>query len=149
MGLGDAVARQRRPALLCYDGSDAAKRAIEHAAALLVGGPAIVLTVWESVGSLLLRHPFPAATELGRQVREVSEEVVAELDADTIERAEATAAEGAALAATGGFEAQPLAHRALGRYAERTAVTVCRRSSRPPSDRMPPCSCSARAGSRA
>ena len=124
MGAADAVPGERRPALLCYDGSDDAKRAIEHAAALLGGGPAIVLTVWESIGSMLLRHPFPGATELSRQVREISDEVVDELDADTAERAEATAVEGAELATTGGFEARPLARRALGRYAERAAVTV-------------------------
>ena len=124
MASEEAVARERRPALLCYDGSDSAKSAIEHAAALLDGGPAIVLTVWESIGALLLRHPFPGATELGRDVRMASEEVVNELDADTAERAAATAAEGAELATTGGFEARSLAHRALGRYAERAAVTV-------------------------
>jgi hypothetical protein len=60
----------RRPALLCYDGSDYARRAIEQAAAVLDCGPAVVLTVWESIGPAL-RHPIPAVAEFGREfVRE-------------------------------------------------------------------------------
>lgn len=35
------------PALICYDGSEGAKRAIEVAAELLVARPAVVLTVWQ------------------------------------------------------------------------------------------------------
>jgi hypothetical protein len=42
--------------LLSYDGSDAARRAIERAGQLLGGGEAIVLTVWESLGSAILRN---------------------------------------------------------------------------------------------
>lgn len=114
----------RGSALLCYDGSDSAAAAIVHAGVVLAGGPAIVLTVWESLGSALLRYPLPGATELGRNFREISEDVVAELDADTAKWAEARAAEGAEVAGTAGFDARPLARRALGRLAERTEVTV-------------------------
>jgi hypothetical protein len=51
------------PALLCYDGSDAARRAIERAGRVLGGGPATVLTVWESVGSAF---PAPPAAHGAR-----------------------------------------------------------------------------------
>jgi hypothetical protein len=43
--MSPAIESTRGPVLLCYDGSDAAGRAIEHAARML-GGEAIVLTVW-------------------------------------------------------------------------------------------------------
>jgi hypothetical protein len=44
----------RGPVLLCYDGSDPARQAIERAGRVLGGGKAVVLTVWESVGSAIL-----------------------------------------------------------------------------------------------
>ena len=95
-----------KPALLCYDGSDHAKRAIEQAAAVLGGGPALVLCVWESVGSLLMRHPVPGEG-VGRDLRETSEDVVGALNEGVTKAAEATAAEGAELAGAAGFEARP------------------------------------------
>ncbi len=115
----------RRPALLCYDGSDYARRAIEQAGAVLDGGPAVVLTVWESIGPPALRHPIPAVAEFGREFREeTSKDVVEALDAETAAWARATAAEGAELARGSGFDARPVAHRALGRPAERIEATV-------------------------
>jgi nucleotide-binding universal stress UspA family protein len=114
----------RRPALLCYDGSAPARDAVARAGEVLAGGPAIALTVWESVGSAVLRHPLPGLTELGREVRELSTDVIETLDADVLARAEATAAEGAELAGRAGFDARPLAHRALGRAAERSEGTT-------------------------
>lgn len=116
--------RARGPALLCYDGSEPAKAAIERAAVVLGGGPALVLTAWESLGSIVLRYPNPGRTQLGREIREISGEVVDELDADTAEQAHATAAEGVEIANAAGFEARPLARRAIGRLSERTDVTV-------------------------
>ena len=41
---------RRVTTLLCYDGSESARRAIERAGVVLMEGPAIVLTVWESLG---------------------------------------------------------------------------------------------------
>jgi nucleotide-binding universal stress UspA family protein len=119
---GAETAAGRGPALLCYDGSEPARRAIERAGPLLGGGPAKVLTVWESVGSAVLRHR--PRTALGRELKEISADVVGELDAGTAAGAEATAQEGAQLAAAAGFEAVPLARRAIGRAAEREDVTV-------------------------
>jgi nucleotide-binding universal stress UspA family protein len=52
--------------------------------------------------------------------------VVDELDTRTADAARATAAEGAALATAAGFDARPLARRALARAAERISVTVWR-----------------------
>jgi hypothetical protein len=43
--MDSATGGQRGPVLLSYDGSDAARRAIERAGQLLGGGEAIVLTV--------------------------------------------------------------------------------------------------------
>ena len=116
--------RAPRPALLCYDGSDNARGAIEEAGAVLGGGPAVVLTVWESIGPPALRHPIPAVAEFGRDFRDSSKEVVAALDAQTAAWARATAAEGAELARGSSFDARPVAHRALGRPAEPIDGTV-------------------------
>ena len=110
------------PALLCYDGSDPARRAVERAGRLLGGGPGTVLTVWESVGSAVLRHR--PRTALGRELKEISADVVGELDEGTATGAEATAQEGVQLAAAAGFEAVALARRAIGRATEREDVTV-------------------------
>jgi len=44
--------RDDSPMLLCYDGSEDAKHAIERAARLLSGRPAMVMTVWQSTGTL-------------------------------------------------------------------------------------------------
>ena len=108
--------------LLCYDGSEPAQRAIDRAGAVLDGGPALVVTVWESVGSIVLRrHP---RTALGRELRDISADVVGDLDAGTAASAEATAAEGAELAAAAGFEGEALARRAIARAGERGEVTV-------------------------
>lgn len=112
--------------LICYDGSDFAIHAIRQAARVLGGGPAIVVTVWESTGSALLRHPVPGRTELGREFREISEDVAGELDASTEQRAQATVNEGVDAARAAGFDAQPSARRALAAAAERRLTTVWR-----------------------
>lgn len=112
------------PVILCYDGSDAAKRAIRQGAGIVAGRSAIVLTVWESVGSSVLRHKFPEGSALGEDMKEISEAVVGELDEGTARRARATAEEGAAQARAAGFDAQPVASRAVARMAERGTATV-------------------------
>jgi nucleotide-binding universal stress UspA family protein len=112
--------------VLCYDSSEFAKQAIEQSAQVLGGGPAIVLTVFESAGSALLRHPPSEGTELGRQFKEIAHDVVDELDAGAARRAQATAEEGAEVARQAGFDAEPLAHRALAKAAERNTATIWR-----------------------
>ena len=52
------------PLLLCYDGSDRATRAIEHAGALFAGRRALVVTVWEPPKL----HPTPPAAERARRL---------------------------------------------------------------------------------
>jgi hypothetical protein len=121
-----AAVSERGPVLLCYDGSDPARRAIERAGQVVGGGEAIVLTAWESLGSAILRNLPSHGTTIGREARRIAEDVVEDLDASTAEVARATAGEGAELAATAGFDARPLARRAVARAAERTAVTVWR-----------------------
>lgn len=124
--MSSAIEGQSSTVLLCYDGSEPARQAIERAGRVLGGGNAVVLTVWESVGSAILRHTPSEATELGREAKEISEDVVAELDASTEKRAQATAGEGAELAAAAGFDARPVAPRALARAVERDTATVWR-----------------------
>jgi nucleotide-binding universal stress UspA family protein len=121
-----AQSNPEQPALLSYDGSDPAKRAIEEAGRLLGGGPAVVLTVWESVGSTVLLYGPPVPGELGREIREMSEDVIDGLDRGSAEAAQALAAEGAEIATKAGFDARPQARRALAPAAEREAVTVWR-----------------------
>ena len=83
----------------CYDGSDGARQAIERAGQLLGGGEAIVLTVWESRGSALLRSLPPGG---------IAEDVVDEVDTSTAEAARATTREGAVFATRAGFDPRPL-----------------------------------------
>lgn len=91
-----------RPLLLCYDGSPDSIGAIETAADLTGGGPAVVLHIWLPPSALMLGgrivpddHPLAPA--------------VKELDSTAGEEAERTAAEGAELASKAGFDATPLA----------------------------------------
>jgi nucleotide-binding universal stress UspA family protein len=112
--------------LLCFDGSEPARQAIERAGQVLGERSAIVLTVWESVGSAILRRTPTGASDLAREAREVSEEVVEELDSRTAANALATATEGAELASAAGFDARPLAPRAIARAVERDSATVWR-----------------------
>ncbi len=68
-----ASAHGDRPTLLCYDGSDLARPMIEQSAAVLGGRRALVGTVFESMGSSLLRHAPSERTQLGREFNEISE----------------------------------------------------------------------------
>jgi nucleotide-binding universal stress UspA family protein len=43
--------------LICYDGSEDAKAAIQEGGKLLGGSPSVVLTVWEPITELLVRTP--------------------------------------------------------------------------------------------
>lgn len=124
--MGSEIEGGRGSVLLCYDGSDTARRAIVCAARVLGDGEGIVLTVWESLGSAILRHVPSGEGAFGRDVKGIAEDVVDELDASIAERARETAAEGVALAVAEGFTARPLARRALAEAAERSAVTTWR-----------------------
>jgi nucleotide-binding universal stress UspA family protein len=86
--------------LICYDGSDDARSAIEHVAKLLAGAPATVLTVWEPFVELMAR------TSSGFGVAPEMVDVEA-IDRATRESAEQRAQEGAELARKAGLDAQP------------------------------------------
>ncbi len=85
------------PVLFAYDGSDHAKSAIEQAGGLLrPGGEALVLTVWQPLGTV----PFFGGAASPTVPREV-------LDA-AADEAGKVAAEGVKLAVAAGFEAEPI-----------------------------------------
>ena len=107
------------PVLLCYDGSPAARAAIDTAAGVLAPAPAVVLHAWHPLSRILLKSPFfePPGPFVGP---------AAELDAPGREAAERLAAEGAAAARDAGLDATPLVEiREHGAW--RTIVLVAER----------------------
>jgi len=82
--------------LIAYDGSDDAKSAIEHAASLMSGQPATVVTVWEPYLQILTRYPSPLALVAAD---------AGEMDEASRTAAHDTAEEGAALARSHGLDA--------------------------------------------
>jgi nucleotide-binding universal stress UspA family protein len=91
------------PVLLCYDGSREAKHAVAHAATLLPGAPALVVTVWKPISEALLAVSLGPAPLISDPV-----------DADERQRraADELAREGARRASEAGLRADPLAVRA-------------------------------------
>ena len=88
----------KSPVLIAYDGSPHAKAAIRQAGRQLVHGRrAIVLTVWSPLANL----PFAAAAGLS----------AVGLDESIEQEARKVAEEGAKLARSSGFHAEPLAER--------------------------------------
>ena len=83
--------------VIAYDGSDDAKSAIEHAASLMAGEPAVVVTVWEPYTNMLTRYPAPGALLAAENVEDIDDAGRAAAD----ERAE----EGAAVARAHGLTA--------------------------------------------
>jgi nucleotide-binding universal stress UspA family protein len=86
--------------LLCYDGSEDARAAIEHAGELLAGQPTTVLTVWEPFIEVLMRTSYGVGATAGMLNME-------EIDAATRDGAQQRAEEGAELARKAGLEAEP------------------------------------------
>lgn len=84
--------------LICYDGSQDARTAIERASGLFRSQPAVVLSVWEDFSNVLLR----TGAALGGAAIDF-EEIDQASEASARERAE----EGARLAREAGFDAQP------------------------------------------
>jgi len=84
--------------LICFDGSEDSRAAIQHAGGLLDGQPATVLTVWEPFAEVLARTAYgmvPFAPDLD----------IEEIDAATRRQAEELAQTGAELARANGFDA--------------------------------------------
>jgi nucleotide-binding universal stress UspA family protein len=93
------------PLVLCYDGSDDAKHAIERAGHLLGGRDALVVTVWHPAPQLG-SYAFAGATDSMFDFVEVNR-AAAELGARV-------AADGARIAQLAGLRAEPLAVEATG-----------------------------------
>ena len=93
------------PLLLCYDGSDAAKRAIATAGELLNPQPALVFHFWDSWVA-----EAPALAALSRTV----EGMAAELDEIADEQSAHIIKDGVALAEQSGFDATGASERAVG-----------------------------------
>jgi nucleotide-binding universal stress UspA family protein len=87
--------------LICYDGSDDAKAAINHIGALLPGAQATVLTVWKPFSSVASGSPRGRLSPLAviTNVDDANSTMLAE--------AQAVAAEGAQLANEAGLDAEP------------------------------------------
>ena len=89
------------PVLLCFDGSEDARRAIERAGAILGGGPALVVHVWEPLSAVVLRNPLiHSPGPLAEQA--------ADLDEAGAATAERLTEEGVRVARAAGFDAAPL-----------------------------------------
>jgi nucleotide-binding universal stress UspA family protein len=89
------------PVILCFDGSDDARRAIERAGAILGGGPALVVHVWEPLSAVVLRNPLiHSPGPLAEQA--------ADLDEAGAAAAERLTEEGVRAARAAGFDAAPL-----------------------------------------
>ena len=86
--------------LICYDGSDDARAAVEHAGDLLRGHPATVLTVWPPFAHILAS----TTTGLGAMAGLVNME---EIDEASRKQAEQHARDGTELARKSGLEATP------------------------------------------
>jgi nucleotide-binding universal stress UspA family protein len=89
------------PILLAYDGSDSAKAAIERAGRLFPGRRALVLYVWQPVGSVL-------AASLAGMPAEYRREALAEVNVQENADASQLAEAGAARARDAGLDADPL-----------------------------------------
>jgi nucleotide-binding universal stress UspA family protein len=88
------------PALVAYDGSPAADKAIAAAGRLLPGRPALVVHAWESP----LRHSVSGRALSGAPLTEIRE-VTGDFETWLREAAEATVDDGVALARKAGLEA--------------------------------------------
>lgn len=94
-------ALDRRPILLCYDGSPSAKHALAEAGQLLAPAPALLVHVWLPISRVLLWSPaFGTPGPLA--------EPAAELDDAWRAGAQRIVDEGLALARDAGFDATPL-----------------------------------------
>jgi nucleotide-binding universal stress UspA family protein len=93
------------PLLLCFDGSDGARRAIECAGALFAGRHALVVTVW---------HPIADLDGLASTGATVGDVNIVELNRGAAEDGDRVADEGARIALAAGLKAEPFAVEATG-----------------------------------
>jgi nucleotide-binding universal stress UspA family protein len=100
-----ASARPDGPLLICYDGSEDAKLAIESAGGLLAAKPALVVTVWQPTAAL---GSFAWSGATANMVNFV------ELDRAGAEDGGRVADDGVRIAQEAGLDAEPLAIKATG-----------------------------------
>jgi nucleotide-binding universal stress UspA family protein len=93
------------PLLVCYDGSDDAKYAIETAAALFPGGRTLVVSVWQHLAGL---DSISWAGEPAVMINSV------ELDRVAADHGNRLAEQGAQIAHEAGLDAEPLPVGAVG-----------------------------------
>jgi nucleotide-binding universal stress UspA family protein len=93
------------PILIAFDGSDASRRAVADAAALLGSRRALVVTVWEAG----LAYAIPEMRPDGLTAIPMDPEFALQVDDDVHANAERLARQGAELATSAGLQAEPLA----------------------------------------
>jgi nucleotide-binding universal stress UspA family protein len=106
------------PLILCYDGSEGARDAINHAGGLFTGRQALVLTAWRSVA-------VPGSLGMGGEAAAFLVNSV-ELDRSAAERGGRLADEGVRIARDAGLQAEPLPVKAAGSIWE-TIIEVANR----------------------
>jgi nucleotide-binding universal stress UspA family protein len=98
------MAPEAAPVLIAYDGSGLSRAAVREAAELFAGRPAVVVTVWEPGLAAVL----PASADPFGEVALAADPATIEtLDRAQREHASSVAAEGAELAGSLGFAAEP------------------------------------------
>ena len=100
------MARKSAPVLLAYDGSEASRAAVRHAAELFAGRPAVVATVWEPGLVAVQVGLADAMTAVALPVDPATIETV---DRVQREQASTVAADGAEFARSLGLVAEPQA----------------------------------------
>jgi nucleotide-binding universal stress UspA family protein len=95
------------PILIAYDGSPAARAAVQEAGKLFAPARAVVLTVWEPGLAEMLLVPDP--TGMGSPMLPFDPSVTREVELASEEHAKMLADEGARLAREAGLDAQALA----------------------------------------
>jgi nucleotide-binding universal stress UspA family protein len=114
------------PILIAYDGSDAARAAVNEAAALFVGSrPAIVITVWEPGLADYMLMPNTMGT--GTMMMPYDPSTVQAIDKAAEDHARDIAEDGAQLARTGGLAAEALPVRDAADIADAIIETASER----------------------
>ncbi|MGH2902982.1 MAG: universal stress protein [Solirubrobacteraceae bacterium] len=104
------------PILIAYDGSDAARAAVNEAAALFGSRPAIVVTVWEpGLADYML---MPNTMGAGTMMMPYDPETVQAIDKASEDHANDIAEDGAQLARAGGLRAEAVAVRDAANIAD-------------------------------
>jgi nucleotide-binding universal stress UspA family protein len=114
-GRDDESMRSNGPLLICYDGSEDAKHAIQSAGGLLAARPALVVTVWQPTASL---DSFAWSGVTPGVVNFV------ELDRAAADNGGRVADEGVRIAQEAGLEAEAVAVKAAGSVWETIVETA-------------------------